>query len=204
MYGVDVSKHNGHIDWRKAKASGVDFAIIRGGYGSSIDSKAHYNLSQCEALGIHTGLYWFSYSLYEEETISEAELCLQLARGYNLTMPIYYDLEQDSYRYAKEMGKPISKEKANAFTKAFCETIEKNNFYAGIYTNLNDYNTIFDNANKNRFTIWLAAWDRLPAVKCGIFQYRNKGIVPGFTGDVDLNICTEDFPGIITEMGLNK
>ncbi len=99
--GIDVSEHNGVIDWEKVKASGVGFAMIRAGYGKgNIDKQFVRNAQECTRVGMPFGVYWFSYAVTEEEVEREAEHCLNAVKPYHLDLPIAYDFEYDSVNNA--------------------------------------------------------------------------------------------------------
>ena len=95
---IDVSYHNGTIDWEKVKAAGVDGAILRCGYGDNIasqdDKQWKRNADECTRLGIPFGAYLYSYAKSTAQAKSEAEHALRLIKGYKLSYPVYYDLEE--------------------------------------------------------------------------------------------------------------
>ena len=96
---IDVSHHNGTIDWESVKASGIDGAIIRCGFGSDIasqdDTQWERNADECTRLGIPFGVYLYSYATTDSMAKSEAEHVLRLIKGYKLSYPVYYDLEEN-------------------------------------------------------------------------------------------------------------
>ena len=98
--GIDVSNHNGTINWAKVKASGaVDFVIIRAGYGKSIsqkDKQFENNYAGCKAHGIPCGAYWYSYAITPAEAEAEARVFLQAIAGKQFEMPVYFDIEEKS------------------------------------------------------------------------------------------------------------
>ena len=94
--GIDVSRHQGTIDWNSVKPN-IDFAIIRAGFGkNNIDAKARRNVSECERLGIPYGLYWFSYALHPEMAKKEAEYMIDFIGEHRPEYPIVYDFEYDT------------------------------------------------------------------------------------------------------------
>lgn len=209
MKGIDVSKHNGDITWNDVKNDGIEFAIIRGGYGQGIyDQKAEYNLKECNRVGIPCGLYWFSYAYNETMARREAEYALSLARKHKIELPIYWDFEYDSETYAKAQKNPVSKDTVIKMLFAFCETIEKNGYYAGNYTNRDFESRYFKDQNK-RFDTWLALWtsDNLPSTVpngYGIHQYWSKGSVNGISTNVDVDVTYIDYPKRIRSYGRNN
>ena len=101
MKGIDVSKHNGSIDFNAVKASGVEFVIIRAGYGmydNQKDPKFEENYAKAKAAGLHVGTYWYSYAKSVKEAEIEAEVCLRVIGGKQFDFPIYFDIEDPSQR----------------------------------------------------------------------------------------------------------
>ena len=121
---IDVSEHNGIINWEEVKPH-IDYVIIRAGYGKNTeDKKFKYNIEQCEKLKIPVGVYWFSYSCSVYDAQKEAAKCISLIEKYNISLPVFFDFEYDSVRYAKEHGVPMTKKLVLAIAKEF--------LYAGI------------------------------------------------------------------------
>lgn len=97
MKGIDVSVHNGNIDWQKVKSAGIDFAILRAGYGrlaSQKDEKFEQNYAAAKAAGIPVGAYWYSYAMTPEEAELEADVFLSVIKGKQFEFPVYYDVEK--------------------------------------------------------------------------------------------------------------
>ena len=183
--GIDISHHQGEIDWEKVKQSGIDFAIIRCGYAedkSEYDDRCwEYNASECERLGIPYGVYLYSYAENVEDAISEADHVLRLIDGKNLSMPVYYDLEEN-YMIETELD-------FAAVAAAFCERIEAAGHPAGVYANLNWWTYYLTDECFDRWHRWHAWWN----TECGydgeiaLWQYYNMGDVEGIDTDVDMN-----------------
>lgn len=204
--GIDVSEHNGIINWEKVKASGVQFAMIRAGYGQgNIDKRFQFNISECNRLGIPCGVYWFSYALNATAAKREAQYVLGAIKPYKLEYPIAFDFEYDSVEYAKKKGVTITKALASDITRAFCNEIEAAKFYALNYTNQDYLSRYFDADVAAKYGIWLASWNNKaqPPRDCQIWQYTSSGKVDGISGNVDMNKCYIDFPAKIKSAGLN-
>lgn len=204
--GIDVSRHNGVIDWAKVKADGVKFAMIRAGYGAgNIDDKFDRNISECNRLGIPCGVYWFSYAYNADMARKEAQACLKAVKPYKLEYPIAFDLEYDTVDYAAGKGVTITKKLATELVIAFCEEIEKAKYFAVNYANIDYLRRYFDDSLLQKYGLWLAAWtDKTePAYKCYMWQYSSTGKVNGISGEVDMNRGYVDFPKMIREAGLN-
>ena len=185
---IDVSIHNGSIDWSKVKDSGVDGAIIRCGYGRDMvkqdDARFRSNIEGALAQGLRVGVYIYSYAKTEDSARSEAEHVLRLIAPYKekLTLPVYYDLEENG----TENG---AKERAIIFG----DIIEKAGLWCGIYASLSWWTSYL--RGLDRYTKWVAAWgsnNGKPNIKPNIegldlWQYTSKGKVNGIGGYVDCN-----------------
>ncbi len=190
--GVDVSKHNGNIDWGAVKASGIDFAIIRCGYrGSSsgaliVDPLYYQNMIAATGAGLNVGVYFFSQAVNEVEAIEEASMVLELISGYSLQMPVYIDVEKSNGR-----GDAISVEERSAATAAFLATIRNAGYSAGLYSNKLWLENRINTGVFTDYKIWLAQYVDIPsytATRYDMWQYTSKGSIPGIAGNVDLNV----------------
>lgn len=203
MNGIDISKHNGNIDWKSVKASGkVDFCIIRAGYGKSIsqkDAKFEQNYAGCKAQGIPVGAYWYSYAITPAEAEAEARVFLQAIAGKQFEMPVYFDIEEKST--LNTGSKNVS-----AIVKAFCNTMEKAGYWCGVYTSRAHAQSYFDDEVKNRYSLWLAEWGaklNYTGGEVGMWQKSEKGRIIGISGNVDLDECYVDYPTVIKAAGKN-
>ena len=184
---IDVSYHNGTIDWAKVKSSGVDGAIIRCGYGSNItaqdDKQWKRNADECTRLGIPFGTYIYSYAKTDARARSEAEHVLRLVKGYKLSYPVYYDLEE-----AGTQSGAVNR------MKIFAEIIENAGYWVGVYCN----KSWWDNTLKSlgdRYTKWIARYNSTLGMSgVDMWQYTSSGSVSGISGRVDMNHCYRDFP----------
>ena len=197
--GIDVSKHQGVIDWSKVK---TDFAILRAGFGrytSQKDSQFERNYAGAKAAGIPVGAYWYSYAKSVEEAREEAKACLQVLRGKQFEFPIYFDIEDSTQA---SLGKAV----LTAICEAFCDTLEKAGYYVGVYASTYWFTNKLDHARLARkYTIWLADYRAgyNKTLKRDMHQYSSGGIVAGISGRVDRDYCTLDFPRIIKKASLN-
>ena len=201
MKGIDVSVHNGDIDWQKVKADGIVFAIIRAGYGrlaSQKDKRFEQNYSGAKAVGIPVGAYWYSYAMNENEARQEADVFLSVIKGKQFEMPVYFDLEEK-----KQFD--LGKEKVSAIMRAFLEKVESAGYFTGLYGSASSLTTHAADDIKSRYTIWLAHWCNQTNYTgaYGIWQHSEKGEVAGINGNVDLDIGYKDVPTIIKAKGLN-
>ena len=187
--GIDVSYHQGTIDWEKVKNSGqVDFAIIRCGIGmdqtNQDDTQWENNTSECERLGIPYGTFLYSYADTVEKARSEAQHVVRLVQGKNLTYPIYYDMEDNSV-----MNK-IDSKTAGEIAQTFLNTLEANGYKnVAVYSSKSLFETKLTADIFNRYPRWVAHYNDT----CGyqgsyhMWQYINKGQIDGITGNVDLD-----------------
>lgn len=192
LKGIDVSTHQGNIDWEKVKPQ-IDYAILRVGFGSNIekqdDARFKQNADACTKLGIPFGVYLYSYADNVQKAKSEAEHTLRLIKGYKLDYPVYYDLED-----AGTTGK-CSNALILEIAKTFCETVKAAGYTVGIYASKYWWTSKLTDAYYNEYTKWVAQY----ASKCtyngsyDMWQYSSSGSVDGIAGRVDMNICYKEF-----------
>lgn len=196
--GIDVSKHNGNINWKKVKDDGIKFVIIRAGFGSStIDEKFEEYIKGAIKENIDVGIYWFSYAISEEKARLEAIKCMEVIEPYKdkITYPVFYDFEYDSVSYAKKQGVSINKTKATAFAYAFLKEIEKGGYTPGLYTNMDFSNNYFFKSLQRDYDLWIAQYSS----RCSyseshvMWQYSENGRVSGIEGNVDLDYCYKKY-----------
>ena len=181
--GIDVSSHQGEIDWEAVSSAGIDFVMIRCGYGmdqtDQDDPYFEYNASECERLGIPYGVYIYSYATTEERASSEADHVLRLVDGHTLTYPIYFDLEDES-----AVGSDFA-----AIAQTFCEKVSAAGYPVGIYANLYWWNNYLTDPCFDSWYRWVAQFNTSCAYtgEYAIWQYSNSGSVSGISGNVDMN-----------------
>ena len=200
--GIDISKWQGDIDFRKVKNSEIDFVIIREGYGKKdpkqIDKKFNENYQKAKEVGLNVGVYHYSYADSVEDAKLEAQFCLENIQGMQFEYPIVFDIED------KEQLKLNNRQRTD-IVKAFCEEIEKAGYYAMFYCNLNWINNYLNKSELlPKYDLWLANWYvKEPVVECGIWQYSSEGKINGINGNVDLDLAFKDYPNIMRFNGLN-
>ena len=186
--GIDVSNHQGTVDWNKVKAAGIDFAILKVGpvYGKPDDSFER-NAAECERLGIPYGVYYYSYARSVEDANKEADRTLAWLGGHHPSLPVYYDLE-DSYIL---QDPDFSKDKLTQIAQAFCNRMEAVGFKSGIYANLNWLNNYLNSPSLSGYDHWVAQynWRCDYAGSYSFWQYSSSGNVPGVNGHCDMNYC---------------
>lgn len=200
--GIDVSEHQGRIGWPSVKASGVEFAILRAGYGrvaSQKDKQFENNYTAAKAAGVPCGAYWYSYATSEEEARKEAAVCLEILKGKQFEYPIYYDVEE-------QRTLRLGKETVSAIIKAFCGELEKTGYFVGLYMSAYPLGNLVGEEVKRRYAVWVANYGvTKPGYfgAYGMWQKANDGTVSGISGKVDLDEAYEDYPAIIKAAGLN-
>ena len=176
-YGIDVSKWNGTIDWATVKNQGVEFAMIRTGYGrTGIDEQFENNYSGARAQGIRVGVYHYSYASTEEQARQEAQLVLRILAGRDLDLPVAFDIEDP------EVHQPLSKSQATKITVAFCEEIRKAGYTPMVYASRSFFSTHLDYSQLSSYKMWVARWEAdNPGVdfQVDMWQYSSEGNVPG-------------------------
>ena len=159
ILGLDVSKWNGTIDWKAVKKAGIQFVIIRAGYGTGyVDPYFKRNIEAAIENNLLIGVYWFSYSHTFQGAKLEAEKCIKTISPYkeHITLPVFWDFEYDSVNYAKKNGHYISKNLASGMADTFCTTINSKGFRAGIYTNIDYSNRYFLKDVLAKYHTWIA------------------------------------------------
>lgn len=189
--GIDVSEHNGKIDWQKVKNDGIDFAIIRCGYGQDMESQDddywEYNVSECERLGIPYGVYLYSYANTLSKAESEARHVLRLLQGHSPSYPVYYDLE-DNITLA------LTDDMKTQVAKTFCDVISGSGYQVGIYSNLDWWTNHLTDPVFDSWSRWMAQWNDTCTYdgEYDMWQCTSTGKVDGISTNVDLNFWIEE------------
>ena len=193
--GIDVSEHQGRIDWNAVKASGIDFAILRVGFGAPswggrVDYQFNRNISECERLGIPYGVYIYSYAFDNQQAADEASMVINCLSGHNPRLPVYYDLEDNSIIADGRKSGIASR------AKTFCNKISAAGYKPGIYANLNWFKTVLTDSvfKSSSWDHWIAQYNS----QCdytgsySFWQYTSSGKVSGIIGNVDMNYAYVD------------
>lgn len=192
MIGIDVSEHNGTLNWANIKAAGITFAIIRSGYGvSHTDLQFKANVEGAIAQNIPFGIYHFSYALSAAGAEAEAEFVISLLEPYRakVSLPVFFDFEYDTIRYAKEQGVQLGAAAFNSHTLAFCKKIAAGGYRGGTYYNLDYYSRYVDKQKLAGLPVWYAQYASSPSISdYDIWQYTSKYTIPGGLGQFDGNI----------------
>ena len=194
--GIDVSEFQGKIDWEKVKNAGIEFAILRCGYGMDFsnqdDVEYEINANECERLGIPYGVYLMSYANTVEKARSEAKHVLRLIEGRKISLGVWHDIEDNGTSGA------INKETLTNIINTFCNTIKNAGYKVGVYANLNWLENKIEKTIKDNYDIWVAQYYS----KCEyegkyiMWQHTSSGKVNGISTNVDMNILYKDLPVI--------
>ena len=184
--GIDVSEHQGVIDWAKVAKDGVQFAVIRAGYGRELSQKDKYferNYAGAKAAGIQVGAYWYSYANSVERGEQEARTCLKVMEGKRFELPIFFDQE-----YEKSILALSNKTRTDIVLK-FLETVKGAGRKVGLYSSTNFITTKLQADRLTAYPLWLAEYgSKLHYTgKVWAWQYTSKGRVAGIRGNVDCN-----------------
>lgn len=192
--GIDVSKHNGAVNWGQVAASGIKFTFIKvGSTNSGIDPQFAANITGAQAAGLKTGVYLYSYATTPEQAVNEANLVLQWIEPYTVNFPIVFDIEDKCH-------KNLSDQQLIDIINGFCTTIDGAGYYPVVYS------------SKNMFVQKLAitGWDKWVAQynsSCEynnnvcFWQYSSHGSVNGVSGRVDVNYQYKDYSQLIIPEG---
>ena len=192
LKGIDVSVHQGTIDWNKVKAAGIDFVIIRAGYGqSTVDKYFKQNIEGALKAGLKVGAYWFIYALNMNGLINNAKTFASTIEPYRneIEMKVWCDLEYDSDNYAKKKGVTFTKATRTDMVRRFCDLMKAYGYDCGVYANPDYLKTKFEDVTM--YPLWLASYSKTKpkAYNCFMWQHTSKGKVNGISGNVDMNIC---------------
>lgn len=202
-HGIDLSKHNGSIDFARVKASGkVDFAILRAGYGKTASQKdpqfeTYYRCAK--SVGIPVGAYWYSYAMSAEEALQEAAACIEVLKGKQFEYPIFFDVEEP-----KQLA--LGKDKVTAIIAAFLGKLQAAGYWVGLYMSASPLSTLVRADVLAAYTVWVAhVGVNKPSFsgRYEMWQHSWNGVVSGITGDADLDECYADFPALIKAKNLN-
>ena len=206
LFGADFSKHQGTIDWASVKQSGVEFVILRAAvrsYGSSgnlmTDSQIAANIEGALSQNIDVGIYVFSQAVTTEEAVEEAERALDIIKGYDIKLPIYFDSEYSGAPNRTGRADGLTKAERTSLAIAFCETVRNAGYKPGVYASKSFfYNNLGYAAFQSRgYEIWLAHYiSSVTDFKYpyNIWQYTSKGSIGGVQSEyADLDIAYYDY-----------
>lgn len=216
---MDVSRHQGTINWEKVKASGkVDGVMIRAMGNSAAgrpsapytDPQFARNYSECKRLGIPCGVYGYFKAVNREQADKELAYFKKLLIGRSFELPVAVDIED-------EVQQPLGKAALTDLTAYMLSTVESWGVYALLYTGLWFGNTFLYmvGAALKPYDVWLARYPKdqrktkpedkpKTAFAFGMWQYTSKARVPGVATNVDMSHAYKDYAGIISKKGLTR
>ena len=204
-FGVDLSRFQQGISFDALVSAGVEFVILRGAYHLTKDSEFENFYAQAKRRNLPVGVYLYTIATTPQGAREEAEFLLNnVLRGKQFELPVYIDIEDERY---------YSRPRANnsAVVKAFCDTLEANDYFAGVYASTYFFATYLDDSQLKAYTHWVAQWSTqltYPDMSVvGIWQFggsTNRLRSPIIAGmNVDQDYMYKDFPSIIKSYGLN-
>lgn len=203
--GIDVSKYQGTIDWKKVKESGVEFAMVRVGYRAKStgeifeDPTARYNMQEAQATGIRLGAYFFSSAVTEEEARAEAAFTRDIVARYKITYPIAYNCEDFQSPDSRQYG--LDAAARTALACAFLDEIASAGYTPMFYASKGE---LEGNAQWNtdvlagKYKIWVAQYPEQPYPQTAassysgahaMWQYTSQGTVAGISRKTDVNVA---------------
>lgn len=191
MLVLDLSEHNGRVNFDKVKAGEAAGLIIRAGYGRGNTDKRFkdYIKGAIDAGFEYLGIYWFSYAFSVDMARKEAEYCDRLISPYKhrLNLGVYFDWEYDSMTYARKVGKYPNKAMITDMTLAFCEEITELGYKAGYYLNQDYARNYVDETRLTAYRRWFAKYTNIKQSDCYMWQYSSTGKIDGINTNVDVN-----------------
>lgn len=193
--GIDISSHQGKIDWLKVKQAGVQFAFIRVGYRGYTNGELHedkffrYNIQEAIKNNIAVGIYFFSQAISEKEAKEEADFTLERIRFYKINLPVVYDLEYVDEDKNKRIGL-LSKEDMTKNAQTFLANVQSSGYQPMLYASTNFFAQMFQLEKIQTYYTWVAEYDqtvRYPYL-FQFWQYSKDGKIDGIKTNVDLNI----------------
>lgn len=184
-----MSEWQGDINWGKVKSSGVDYAILRAGFGRDAtqkDASFEANLSNATEAGVNVGVYWYSYAVDAEDAVKEAKACIKVLGSRKIALPVFYDMEES---FQTKLGKA----QVTKMAEAFMNELLKAGYRVGIYANANWFENYLDHKKLfGKYYVWLAQYNDVAEFECDIWQYTSEAVVSGVQGYVDMNIIYSD------------
>ena len=195
-FGVDVSKYQKNINWNQIKKAGVSFVIVRigyRGYGASgtlvLDPMFEEHFTNVKNAGLKVGVYFFSQATTEEEAKEEAFACAYVLNGRKLDYPIFFDTEASGASNGSGRADGLGVADRTKCAVAFCEEVKANGYKPGVYASTLWYRNRVDLSSLTKYTIWNAHYGVASSpIDCALWQGTCTARLPGYKGDLDVNI----------------
>ncbi|MDO4459631.1 MAG: glycoside hydrolase family 25 protein [Clostridia bacterium] len=197
--GIDVSEHQGDVDWAQVSAAGYKYALIRAGYRGYTrgrtydDSTFEANMKGATENGLKVGIYFFSQAVTVAEAEEEASFILQMIGDYKIDYPIVFDWENVDDTAARTNG--LDGETVTQLAAAFCDKIKKAGYNTAVYLNKSQMYGFYNLDKLKGFDLWYAEYQNKPSqyYDFTIWQYTSTATVPGIEGTVDVNISFKNY-----------
>ena len=202
-FGIDVSFWQGNFDFKKAKAEGVEFVILRGAYARGKDTKFESYYATCKSLGLPVGVYHYSMATTVSQAKAEAEfLYNNVLKGKQFELPIYIDVED-------KVQTALSTKALTDIVDAWCQYLEQRKYFVGIYASKWTFESEVDDNRLKRYAHWVAQWSKDCTYKgdYGMWQFGGEtniirsNQIAGQTVDQDYMLV--DYPTLIKKAKLN-
>lgn len=194
MYGIDVSAAQRPLDWQALKLEGVEFAIIRAGYGITArqkDKRFEDHINGALQAGIHVGIYWFIYAASEAQARQNAHACAEVIEPYRdkITLPVYCDFEYDSERWAQSVGWIRTKNNREKIINAFVSEMMNFGYRVGVYTNVDYLRNRININNIYHDSLWIAQYSAMynKQYTPDIWQYTSTKRYHAYSNNLDGN-----------------
>ncbi|EFW04307.1 hypothetical protein HMPREF9488_02590 [Coprobacillus cateniformis] len=205
-FGLDLSKHNGDLNFTAIKNAANNFVILRAGYGNSVsqkDTKFEEYYKSAKTAGLKVGVYWYSYALTPSEAIIEAKCFYEVIKGKQFEYPVYFDIEN------RDHHKGASNAELVKMCQNFCDFMESKGYLAGVYANTDWFTNYISGLPKGKYNEWEANYGLNDGTLQDVKLVRNPHIHQ-FTSNYELNnkkfdrnVSYFDFETVIKERGLN-
>lgn len=196
-FGIDVSSHQGEVDWQAVAADGVEFVILRAGTSRGKDTRFEENYQGAKEAGLHIGSYMYSYALTPAEALEDAALFTEWLSGKTFDMPVFLDLE------SREQSQ-LSVEELTSIATTFQTVLERAGYYCGVYSSESWFGRhLLPDMLGGREYLWVAKWtasgtlSQNMSVQYAMYQYSETGRVAGIDVTVDLDVCYVNFPQLL-------
>ena len=206
-YGVDISSHNGELDFNRIKAAGKSFVILRVGYSyyetGKKDDRFEEYYAAAKAAGLNVGAYIYSYAESVEDAKLDAKHVLSWIEGKKFEYPIFFDIEDEEYQGG------LTTQTRTEMCLAFMLTMKDSGYLAGVYASQNWFNNYLDKNALSGYPLWLAKWTSDGTDSSGssesynLWQYTSSGKIDGMSCFFDFDVCYTDYPTYIKDKGLN-
>lgn len=202
--GIDISTYQRNVDFKKLKAAGVNFVILRAGYGNALaypnqyDDMFESHYKNAKAAGLNVGAYWYLYATTVSGAQQEAKSFLKALKGKKFEYPVYIDLEERSQFNTGRTN-------CSNMVRAFCDILENAGYWSGLYISRSPLQNYITPEVANRYSLWVAEY----ASKCNyggtvdIWQYTSSARYNGFNGNLDGDYSYKDYPTLIKNAGKN-